>query len=210
MAVITWPAALRAPIEWTLSQARYDMLESSDATGHLAARLLGPPRWRVALRCGDAFSLQDAGIYEAMLLQLRGGVNHLAVHDFVRAAPQGSMRGSMTLNGSHAAGATALSVTAGAGQAARTLLAGDWLQLGTGLGSSQLVKVMAAATADGGGVISVGIEPPLRTGFAGGTAVVWDKPLGYYKQVGSPQWSYRPGRRYKQSGFALDLLESWT
>jgi hypothetical protein len=210
MAVITWPAALRAPAEWTLSQARYDMLENSDATGHMAARLLGPPRWRVSLRCGDGFTLQEAGIYEAMLLQLRGGVNHLAVHDFVRAAPQGSMRGTMTLNGAHAAGVAALSVTAGAGQASRTLLAGDWLQLGTGLGTSQLVKVMAAATSDAGGVIALTIEPPLRIGFAGGAAVAWDKPLAYFKQTGAPQWSYRPAMRQKQSGFALDLLESWT
>ena len=379
MAVITWPATLRAPAEWTLSQARYDMLENSDATGHQAARLLGPARWRVALRCGDAFTLQQAGVYESMLLRLRGGVNHLQLHDPVRAAPQGTLRGAPVLSATAVAGATSLSLarctslqqmlltpffevdtdangmaddwdvydsgTAGtvtvgpgapnggaraqritataldimetsqagvtqlvpgivAGQtyalsvdelsatatsinctmiwlntsnaqvgvtyatfsssisgytrrqvsgtapagatqvrvyltmhsnaapgfaavdfdnaqleiggaytalaAMPTLLAGDWLQLGSGLGTSQLVKVVADVQASNNSRMTVTIEPPLRIQYASNTAVTWDRPTTYFKQLGSPQWSYRPGRRQKQSGFALDLLESWT
>lgn len=209
MAVITWPAALKLPAEFTLSQARYDMVENSDATGHQAARLFGPPRWRVSLRSIDAFTLIDAGVYEAMLLQLRGGVNHLALYDPVRQAPQGTMRGSMTLSGAHAAGAVALSVIA-SGQIGKTLLPGDWLQVGTGLGTSQLVKVVVGDTSDGSGVVDVTVEPPLRSAFGNGAAVTWDKPLGYFKQLGSPSWSYRPALRMKQSGFALDLLEAWT
>gem|GEM_PF-682160 len=209
MSIVTWPAGLKAPAEFTVSQARYDMVEMSDATGHTSARLFGPPRWQVSLRSVDAFSLVDAGVYEAMLLQLRGGVNHLALYDFIRSAPQGSMRGTLTLNGAHSAGATSVSVTGGVGQASTTLRAGDWLQIGTGLGTSQLVKVMADATANGSGVIALTVEPPLRTAFSSGAAVTWDKPLAYYKQTGKPQWSYRPNRIFKQGGFALDLLESW-
>jgi hypothetical protein len=210
MAIITWPAALAVPAECSISQARYDMAENSDATGHRADRLFGPPRWRMALRSIDAFTLAQAGVYEAMLLKLRGSVNHLAMFDPARQAPQGTLRGTLTLTGSHAAGATSLVIAAGAGQAGKTLLQGDWLQLSSGVGTSQLIKAVADATADGAGAITATIEPPLRIGFAGGTTVTWDKPLGYYKQLGTPQWSYRPGMRYKQAGFALDLLESWT
>jgi hypothetical protein len=203
--------ATLAPLlaECGVEQVRYDMLESSDATGSQAARLFGPPRWRLAVRSKDAFTLVQAGAYEAVLLQLRGGVNHLSMYDPVRTAPQGTVRGTLTLNGSHSAGVTAISVTAGVGQSGLTLKAGDWLQIGTGLGTSQLVKVMADATVNGSGVIALTVEPPLRTAFSTGAAVTWDKPLAYYKQQGTPQWSYRPGMRMRQGGFALDLLESW-
>lgn len=210
MAVITWPATLAMPAECIISQARYDMAESSDASGHRADRLFGPPRWRMALRSADAFTLAQAGVYEALLLQLRGSVNHLAMFDPVRQAPQGTLRGTLTLDGSHAAGAVAVNLAGGAGEAGKTLVPGDWLQIGAGLGTSQLVKVVVGGTADSSGDIAVTVEPPLRITFANSTAVAWDKPLGYYKQVSAPQWSYRPGLRYKQSGFALDLLEAWT
>jgi hypothetical protein len=210
MAIITWPSALAVPAQFTLSQARFDMAESSDSTGHQAARLFGPPRWRVSLQSADAFTLANAGQYEAMLLKLRGGVNHLALADPVRPAPQGTMRGTLTLNGAHSAGAVALSITGGAGQAATTLLPGDWLQLGSGIGTSQLVKVVDGGTANGSGVVAVNVEPPLRVAFSGGAAVTWDKPIAYYKQISQPQWSYRPALRFKQTGFALDLLENWT
>ena len=210
MSIINGATLAALVAECTVSQMRYDMVENSDATGHAAARLFGPPRWKLALRSKDAFTLAQAGAYEAVLLQLRGGVNHLSMYDPVRTAPAGTLRGTLTLNGAHSAGAVTLSITCGLGQAGYTLKAGDWLQIGSGLGTSQLVKVMADATANGSGIIAPTVEPPLRTAFSTGAAVTWDKPIAYYRQISSPQWTYRPGMRMKQGGFALDLLESWT
>ena len=207
MSIIAMPAGLGIS-SLSIGQARYDLAEMSDATGHAAARLFGPPRWRLGMASASALPLAQAAVWEALVLQLRGGVNHLSAWDVVRPQPLGTMRGTMTINGAHSAGATAVSVTAGAGQASKTLLAGDWLQLGSGLGTSQLVKVMAAATANGSGVIALTVEPPLRIAFSGGAAVTWDRPIAYYKQTGTPQWQYQAGRT--QGGFALDLLESWT
>jgi hypothetical protein len=206
VSIITLPTGLRIA-ECSVGQARYDMAEMSDATGHAAARLFGPPRWRMQLRSHPSLTLAQAAQWEAMLLQLRGGVNHLAFADPVRKVPQGTMRGTLTLDGAHGAGVVALSVSGGGGQAATTLKAGDWLQLGSGLGTSQLVKVMSDATANGSGVIALTVEPPLRSAFSGGAAVTWNSPLAYYKQLGEPTWSYAPGRT--AGGFALDLLESW-
>lgn len=201
------PAGLHIA-ECSIGQARYDLAEMSDATGHSAARLLGPPRWRMSVRSHGALTFAQAAQWESMLLQLRGGVNHLAMADPVRRVPRGTMRGTLTLNGSHSAGAVALSVTGGVGQAGTTLLASDWLQLGSGLGTSQLVKVMADATANGSGVIALTVEPPLRTAFAGGASVTWSQPLAYYKQTSQPTWSYAPARM--SGGYAADLLESWS
>lgn len=385
MSIVTWPDGLSIPAEFSLGQQRYDMTESSDSTGADAARLLGPPRWTVSLRSIEAMTLSEAGLWEAMLLQLRGRVNHLALHDPVRAAPRGTLRGAPLLNAAASAGATSITLvdvrtaanllvktralgatewtasnatvtdnttaapdgsttadtvtdasgaatgyidqqaasavpdsasytgsiyiaktvggtapsarvtvlfdgggtpvsssivvntdtgailsgtgtvesvdaswwraqltrannatgnttvelrvypahdtygnsagsaaatgsailwgaqleagTAATAYAGATLAAGDWLQLGSGVGTSQLVKVVADATESHLGLMLVTFEPPLREDIADATAVTWDRPVAYYKQTSAPQWGYRARL---STGYALDLLESWT
>lgn len=207
MAIITLPTTLLAGT-FTIGQKRYDLDEISDPSGNVASRLLGPPRWRLSMSSPDKASEARSKVWQVMLMQLRGKVNHLAAWDIARPAPLGTMRGSLTLSATAAAGATSISVTGGAGQAGTTMLAPDWLQLGSGLGS-QTVMVMADATANGSGVIVLTIEPPLRVGFTSGTVVTWDKPLVHYKMISEPaNWQYDAGWLTK-SGYALDFLEQW-
>ena len=86
---------------------------------------------------------------------------------------------------------------------------GDWLQIGTGIGTSQLIKVAADAAANGSGVITVSIEPPMRLAFSSGTPVTWDKPVAYYKANGN-RATYRPEPgSLLYSGHSLDLIEQW-
>lgn len=196
--------------DFGVAQQRHDLTEMSDSTGATATRLLGPPRWRLSMSAPQGgLSQAQAALWQTMLLQLRGGVNHLAAWDIVANAPRGTMRGTLTLNGATTAGqSAAISITGGVGQAATTLLAGDWLQVGAGL-TGQLVKVVVDATANGSGVISVTVEPPLRTAYSGGTAVTWDKALGHFKMLSAaPGWTYNPGNNLLQ-GFSIDLLEQW-
>lgn len=192
----------------SIGQARYDQLENSDATGHHSVILFGPPRWILTLSAPAHLPISEASLWESLLLKLRGGANHLSAWDPIRRHPEGTMRGSMILNGAHSAGASSLSIVA-SGQTNKTLLAGDWLQIATGVGTSQLVKVVDNATSDGSaGVIGVNIEPSLRIAFSNGTVVNWDKSLGYYRMMSAPNWAYGYGRT--QNGFTAELLESWT
>jgi hypothetical protein len=208
MAIITKPNLLRTG-RLSIGQMRYDLDESSDSTGEQAGRLLGPPRWMLSIASPEVLPTEDAVVWESLLLRLRGRNNHFAMYDEARPVPRGTMRGALTLSGAHAAGATSLVITGGAGQAAKTLLTGDWMQVGTGVGTSQLVKAMADSTANGSGVITVQIEPPLRRAFGSGAGVTWDRPVTYYKAAASmSQWEYVT--TYLQSGFAFDGLESWT
>lgn len=201
MAIITLPTNLRLGAGSGMGQQRHDLVTRSDATGAEQARVLGPPRWLLRLVQPPALGVADAAVWRALVLRLRGRVNHLAAHDPGLPAPRGTLRGSPTLSGSHALGATTLVLTGSSG----TLLAGDMLGIGTGLGTSQLVMVTADCTQ-----ASVPIEPPLRTAFAGGTAVAWDRPTAYFRATtDAAQWSYGRGRRVVQ-GLSLDLLESWT
>lgn len=208
MAVITMPVGFPVA-ECNFGQVRYDLEETSDATGSEAGRILAPPRWRLSLSSGPLLTPAQFGAWAATMTQLRGRVNTLAAFDPVRTSPYGTMRGTMTLSGSHAAGATALTVVA-SGQTSKTLLRGDMLQVGTGLGTSQVVMVVADATSNGSGVISLTTEPPLRAAKSSGAAVSWLRPVIYCKlQNKATSWSYGRAASHRQGGLAADLLETF-
>jgi hypothetical protein len=207
MAVISLPTDLKVGV-FDLALPDYTLRSISEPTGSVQSRLLSPPRLMLHMGSADPLSLADGAPWEVLVFQLRGGVNHLACHDIGKPAPRGTMRGTMTLSSSASAGATSLVITAGVGQASTTLLRGDWLQVGTpGPTTSQLVKVMADATANGSGVITVTIEPPLRMAYSSSAAVAWDKPLAYFKRIDTASWSHMPG--LLQRGFAVNALENW-
>ena len=189
---------------FSMEQIGYDMDESSDATGAESTRIFGPPRWRAALAAMPDMSLAQAAEWEAIAMKLNRRVNHLAVWDPVRIAPRGTMRGSLTLNATVVAGVTSVELAGASG----TLLVGDWLQIGAGVGTSQLVKVVLDTTASGS-LATVTFEPSLRIGFNSGTTVTWDRPVFYGKQIAkSVKWEYQAGNLL-QSGFALDILEQF-
>jgi len=188
-------------------------VSQSDATGAQQARLLAPPRWTLRLVQPDNLTLADASAWQVLTMQLRGRVNVLAAWDVARPAPLGTLRGTLSLAASAAAGATSTTVTGGSGQAGATVRPGDWFQIGTGLGTSQLVMCTTAATADGSGVVALAFEPPLRTAHAIATAVAWDKPLAYYRQqTDAATWSLGRGGRSGPlvTGLSLDLMETWS
>ena len=209
MAIIAMSTSLRCGM-YAFGQRRFDVAEMSDSTGATQARLLGPPRWTLSMAAPNiGLSEADAAVWETMILSLRGGVNFLSAWDIVKNAPRGTCRGTMTLSGAHAQGATTVLIAV-TGQSGLTLVPGDWLQIGSGT-TGQLVKVMAGGTA-GAATISVVVEPPIRpaAGYAGGTAVTWDKALGHYKLVSpAAQWNWVPGMN-TVAGFAIDLVEQWT
>jgi hypothetical protein len=210
MSTVTLPGTIKLSPGCGVGQRRFDLVTQSDSSGSQQARLLGPPRWTLRLVQPDFLTLPEAGLWAALALQLRGRVNVLAAWDPARPAPSGTLRGTLTLAATAAAGDTTVSVTGGAGQAGATVAAGDWFQIGSGLGTSQLVMCTAAATANGSGVVSLAFEPPLRQGYASATAVVWDKPLAYYRQqTESTSWTYI-NNGAMVSGLSLDLLEVWS
>lgn len=205
MAVLTLPAGLRVMrLDW--GQRRFDLRFENGDSGAGQSRILAPERWTASLMCPDALKQNEAAIWRNLILQLRGRINQLALHDLSNPAPRGTMRGALTLAAAAAAGATTLSVTGGAGQAATTLLEGDYIGVGSG-STRQLVSVAADATADGAGLISVTLAQPLRYAQADGSDVVWDKPTALFRQIsGDSTWTHE---RAIRSGYSLDLMESW-
>lgn len=203
MAVITFPATLGL-VKMTWQPQRMDLSFSSPFSSQSVQ--IEAPKWAVTLT-SRPMRENVSGAWKALFMQLRGRTNQLELWDFGRPAPVGTMRGSMTLNAAAAQGATTLSIVA-AGQAAKTLLQGDLLGIGSGL-TQQVVMVVADATSNGAGVIAVTVEPPLRNAFAGGAIVTWDKPKALFRAARPlSAWEYG-NSAIIASGFNLDLIEDW-
>lgn len=197
MAIIQIPIGLSvAKQSW--GQRRND-LEFRSSFGS-QAREIAAPVWISTIEATPKRPTQ----WQALMLQLRGRSNQLAMWNMERPAPAGTMRGVMTI-GATLQGATTLLITA-PGQAGKTLLAGDFVGVGSGL-TQQVVMVVADAAANGSGVISVTVEPPLRNAFAAGASVTWSKPCALFRRNDSiAQWSREPG---VTRGMMLDLIEDW-
>lgn len=104
MSILTFPDALGAvKISW--AQARLDM--GFDSVFGSQGVEISSPLWAVMLE-PKQFNRLNYADWEALLLKLRGQTNQLALWHLDRPAPLGTMRGTMTLNGAHAQGATTL------------------------------------------------------------------------------------------------------
>lgn len=194
-----------------MGQRLFDLSSISEPTGAEQTRLLAPPRWTLRLVQPAKLTLLEAGQWTAMLARLRGRANVLAAWDPVRPAPQGTLRGAaISLVTTAAAGATSVRIFAPGASIGGTLEAGDWMQIGTGLGNSQLVMVTAQAALDNALQATVSFEPPLRQGWGPSAPVNLDKPLGYFRmQSSAVAWAYA-NRGTAVTGLAIDLLETWS
>lgn len=209
MAIIQMPDGLRCGRGCKIEQVTFDVLTASEVTGSSQSRPYGMPHWALSLVSPEAMRDAEAGAWKAMLLSLRGSINVLAAYDPSRAEPVGTLRGAPVLAGTVDYGSTSMTLAAGAGQAGKTLEPGDWLQIGAGLGSSQLVIATDKATADGAGNIIVTFEHPARQAYAAGTAITWQRPRAYFrKPQGRVGWT--PYSRRHTLGMSVDLVEAWT
>lgn len=191
----------------TWGQARYDLNFSSGDTGAQQTRLLAPARWTAALNSPDILTETNASEWSALIMQLKGRVNTLALHYLGKPAPVGTMRGTWTANATAAAGATSITINAGVGQASTTLKKGDFIGVGQSGTARQLLHITADATANGSGIITVSFEPALRVQVTASDSMAWDKPTALFRQTSNAsQWTHRGAIR---SGYSLDLIESW-
>lgn len=205
MAIITLPTDLKISRQiW--GQKRYDVSFQNGDTGAGQSRILAPPRWITNIVSPQAMQITPSAAWRAMILDLKGRINQLAVHNINTPAPAGTLRGSLTLTAAAAQYVSTFTLTGGATQAFKTLLRGDWIGLGAG-SQSQLVSVSADAIADASGVMTVSIAQPLRYTQASGATVIWDKPTALFRVTGdASQWESQP---LYQGGYSLDMLESW-
>jgi len=184
--------------------------------------------WQVMIELPPRTSPVDGAAREAFFDRLRGPVNRISLWNLRFPAPQGTLRDGATasvVNGSLAAvtvvNASLAVVTVVYGTpvlvnalaqfastatishiAGRTVRAGDMLGI-----NSQLVRVMADATADGAGRMTIEFLPRMRAAAAAQTVITWDRPTATFmlRADGVPT-TWRPGLHDAAS---LDLIETF-
>ena len=184
MSLITLPS-LFMPRSVVFTQSVNQRVSAAPFGGSEQAVDLLNDRWLVSLELPPHFNSTMAAM-EAFIGALRGQTNWVNLWHFMRPAPRGTVRGTLTLNAAAAQGASSIEVT-GCSPSTGTLLAGDVLGVG-GL----LLMVASDCTAVAG-VITVPITNRLRTAQSGGAAVTWDKPTAPFRMLSSSGVQYTPG-----------------
>ena len=202
MTTYTWPDTRDAAPRSAQWRVVDNLQRSSESplSGYTQTISMPGARWGWTLEFGDHRSDLRQEV-EAFLLRLSGREHRVSLWDFKRRVPRGTCNLSgVTLGAAAAQFATSLQL-AGCG-ANKTLVAGDWIGLATG----QLVRVVANATANGAGVMSVEVRHMLRLAAASGSPVVLDKPTALYVRTESGLTMPRqPGRAEPE--FAVQFEE---
>ena len=122
----------------------------------------------------------DAEEWLSFLAQLKGRFGTFLFGDPLCATPRGLAGGTPLVNGASQTGSSL--ITDGWDVSVNTLLAGDYLQLGTGV-ASELYKILADVTADGSGNATFDIWPDLKTSPADDLAITITSAVGLWRQV---------------------------
>jgi|TARA_R110002153_G_C13136707_1_gene480479 hypothetical protein len=132
--------------------------------------------------------------WKAMLVALKGPTGTFLLGDPDYATPQGTVS-SCVLSGTAGAESPTVVMTG-------TLLAGDYIQLGTG-SSSRLHQVLTDQSGDG----SIDIWPSLRSTYSSAT-VVFNSPKGVFRLATNiTSWSINNASAY---GISFDAVEAIT
>jgi hypothetical protein len=199
MTTYAFPTISRNPAKMSWGLRSNATIFISMLNGGVQTVELPGARWTLSIEIPDCIDTLRGSI-EAWLTKLRGQANRFTCYDFSCPAPRGTMRGTLVTVGSTTQGTTSVTVSGGVGEASKTLLAGDKLKIG-----NELKMIVADATANGSGVISLTVEPPFRATYADSTAIVWDKPTALFLLT-SNEWKADidpPARAH----FAIDGLE---
>lgn len=184
--------------DWKFGMEPNSRVFTSPLSGQSQTVDLPGSRWALNLRLAG-LSAAERGEVEAFMAKLRGRANRFTCHDLINPIPRGNMRGTMTTNGTTAAGATTFTLQGGT--PLTLLYAGDKLSVGGEL----KVLLQTVGTDAGGNCAGIPVEPPFRGQISSGASVVWNKPTAQFMLVEN---SWRIG--YTAPRFAdlsLDAIE---
>ncbi len=138
-----------------------------------------------------------AAEWKAMLIALKGPVGTFLLGDPDYVTPRGTINGSATLSGNAGDATPTITLTG-------TLLAGDYIQLGTG-SAARLHQVLVDRAA--GTDVELEVWPSLRSTYSGET-VIYNSPKGVFRLgQGTTSWSIDNASFYGISFNAIEALQ---
>lgn len=120
-----------------------------------------------------------AAAWQGFLLSLRGSYGTFLLGDPAATTPRGIATGTPLVNGAAQTGQV-LNTKGWTPSQTGILLAGDYIQLGTGA-TARLHQVVVAANSDAGGLAALDIWPRLRESPADNAAIVTASPVGLFR-----------------------------
>lgn len=200
MTTLTWPTLTRsAPrvLDWSLAPNTQTF--SSPLSGAVQTVEMPGARWQVSFAM-ENLTEADSPLLQAFLVKLRGKAGRFYLHNFARPEPRGTQRGTPLVKGASQTGNT---LEVDGCTIAATLLAGDFFEV-----NGELKMVVADATANGAGEMSLTFEPPLRSSPADNAVVTLSQPKATFMLASDElKWSTQPG---KFTTFSIDAIEAWS
>ena len=206
MATYSWPTTKAfQPQDARWRQVLNQRANTSALSGY--TQVLGMPgtRWAVTLDMPRQ-SYAERLALKAFLDRLEGRAHLVDLFDWVRPTPAGTISLSGVTVNSTAAQFGEQVVLAGCGAGA-TLLPGDWMVI-----AGQRLCVVAPATANGSGVMTVEVRHRLRQAIAAGTPVALDRPRApmMLNISGAETVPVPFSGNGTAPAFTLDFVERWT
>lgn len=121
----------------------------------------------------------QAEYWNVFMLKLNGRRGTFLLGDPAGKRPRGIATGTPVVNGAGQAG-NELATSGWSNSITGILLAGDYIQLGSGA-SARLHKVLDDANSDGSGLATLLIWPSLRASPANGAAIVTSNTVGVFR-----------------------------
>ncbi len=200
MSVISWPSdCMFRPTKMRWEQISNTAINISQFNGALSS--LGMPGARWAMQLTFEFtSKEDRHKFDAILWQLRGQENRLAMWNFDQDQPRGNYRGNLTVKNAFLSGVANCVVRGGTPNG--TLKRDDMLSI-----NGELKSVVADAQADAQGEIAIQFEPSARTAAVANAPVRWFRPRALFISKEGTLGFLREG---SQNGeLTLDFIEAW-
>lgn len=200
MTTLTWPTLSRdAPrvLDWALVPNTQSF--SSPLSGAVQTVEMPGARWKASFLM-ENLTEADSALLQAFFVKLRGRAGRFYLHNFARPAPRGTVAGTPLVKGAAQTGTTLIIDGCTVGS---TLLAGDFIGV-----NDELKMVVADATANGSGEMTLTIEPPLRSSPADNAAITISRPTAVFRLANDEtKWSTSPGL---VSSFPIDCVEAWS
>ena len=203
MTTLTFPtlAGGGGAVSWNWRKLSNTQTFESPLTKSVQTLALPGARWACTSNW-DSLQAADAALLRAFLASLRGTAGRFYLSNRVHTAPRGTVGGTPLVKGASQTGSSLVTDgwTAGA-----TLLAGDFIGFNAG---AELRMVIADATADGSGNMTISLDEPIRVSPADNSAIVKTSPTCVMRLVSDEAaWSYASGGF---ASFVLDCIETFT
>ena len=170
---------------WELVTNTRDIV--SPLTGAVQSVARKGSRWKITLAFNN-LSGEDRSVLQGFLVQLNGSEHRFTVSDHSKITRGGAGGGTPVVDGASQTG-NSINVSGATASVTNWLKAGDWLSIG-----SQLFMCTENTSSNGSGLVTVKVQPGIRTSPADDAAEDIALPVsGTFMLIKDAQWSNRPG-----------------